>query len=91
MYFSLCFTSSSDFVSSFSSPPPSFPHVGDWCPHPPEKICPWIFCLCNACLSEGLDLSVTKEELTELFSQFGKLADVRLVTYRNGHSKVSKH
>jgi RNA recognition motif-containing protein len=36
-----------------------------------------------------LDLSVTKEELTELFSQFGKLADVRLVTYRNGHSKVS--
>ncbi len=39
-------------------------------------------------LASGLDLSVTKEELTELFSQFGKLADVRLVTYRNGHSKV---
>ena len=39
---------------------------------------------------EGLDLSVTKEELAELFSQFGKLSDVRLVTYRNGHSKVSQ-
>jgi len=36
---------------------------------------------------KGLDLSVTKEELVSLFSEFGELADVRLVTYRNGHSK----
>jgi len=36
---------------------------------------------------KGLDYSVTKEELTEIFSEFGSLADLRLVTYRNGHSK----
>lgn len=35
----------------------------------------------------GLDPSVTKEELTAIFGQYGELADVRLVTYRNGHSK----
>ena len=38
-------------------------------------------------LALGLDYSVTKEELTEIFSEFGSLADLRLVTYRNGHSK----
>jgi len=36
---------------------------------------------------KGLDASVTKEDLTELFSTYGELSDIRLVTYRNGHSK----
>lgn len=35
----------------------------------------------------GLPLSVTKEDLEKLFGQYGTLKDVRLVTYRNGHSK----
>jgi len=35
----------------------------------------------------GLDFSVTKSDLAELFSTYGELEDVRLVTYRNGHSK----
>ena len=36
---------------------------------------------------KGLPPSVTKEALEDMFSKYGKLADVRLVTYRNGHSK----
>jgi len=36
---------------------------------------------------KGLDPEVTKKDLTEVFEKYGKLVDVRLVTYRNGHSK----
>jgi len=36
---------------------------------------------------KGLDPEVTKPELVEIFEKFGKLAAVRIVTYRNGHSK----
>lgn len=36
---------------------------------------------------KGLDLEVTKPELVEIYEKFGKLAAVRIVTYRNGHSK----
>merc|ERR1712088_1215821 len=35
----------------------------------------------------GLEPSVSQEEVRELFSQYGQLTVVRLVTYRNGHSK----
>jgi len=41
----------------------------------------------NKLFIKGLDPDVTKQELTEVFEKFGKLIDVRLVTYRNGHSK----
>ncbi|XP_011871430.1 PREDICTED: squamous cell carcinoma antigen recognized by T-cells 3-like [Vollenhovia emeryi] len=36
---------------------------------------------------KGLPLTMTKEELEELFKVYGDLREVRLVTYRNGHSK----
>ncbi|XP_023217913.1 squamous cell carcinoma antigen recognized by T-cells 3-like [Centruroides sculpturatus] len=35
----------------------------------------------------GLPPSMTVEELEKMFSTYGELKDVRLVTYRNGHSK----
>jgi len=35
----------------------------------------------------GLPLTTTKEELEEIFKIHGDLKEVRLVTYRNGHSK----
>ncbi|XP_071448809.1 squamous cell carcinoma antigen recognized by T-cells 3-like [Hetaerina americana] len=41
----------------------------------------------NKLFVKGLPLSSTKEDLTKLFSPYGTLKDVRLVTYRNGHSK----
>jgi len=41
----------------------------------------------NKLFIKGLDFAVTKEDLHRVFGAFGKLADVRLVTYRNGHSK----
>lgn len=41
----------------------------------------------NKLFVKGLDTSVTKEELQEMFGQYGALKDVRLVTYRSGLSK----
>ncbi|XP_046385900.1 squamous cell carcinoma antigen recognized by T-cells 3 [Ischnura elegans] len=41
----------------------------------------------NKLFVKGLPLSSTKEDLKNLFSPYGTLKDVRLVTYRNGHSK----
>lgn len=35
----------------------------------------------------GLPVSTTKEELEEIFKVHGALKEVRIVTYRNGHSK----
>ena len=36
---------------------------------------------------KDLPQSTTKQDLEKLFGQYGELKDVRLVTYRNGHSK----
>jgi len=41
----------------------------------------------NKLFIRGLDPSVTQEDVRELFAKYGELAGVRLVTYRNGHSK----
>ncbi|KAK7874320.1 hypothetical protein R5R35_007795 [Gryllus longicercus] len=41
----------------------------------------------NKLFIRGLPLTTTKEELEDLFKSFGVLKDVRIVTYRNGHSK----
>ncbi|KAJ4445263.1 hypothetical protein ANN_07064 [Periplaneta americana] len=41
----------------------------------------------NKLFVKGLPLSMTKEELEEIFKPYGSLKDVRIVTYRNGHSK----
>jgi len=41
----------------------------------------------NKLFVRGLDPEVTRKDLTEVFEKFGKLLDVRLSTYRNGHSK----
>merc|ERR1712130_945253 len=41
----------------------------------------------NKLFVRGLEPSVTQEEVRELFAQYGQLTGVRLVTYRNGHSK----
>jgi len=41
----------------------------------------------NKLYVKGLDLNVTRPELAEIFGKFGKVSAVRLVTYRNGHSK----
>ena len=41
----------------------------------------------NKVFVKGLPLSMTKEELESVFSQYGKLKEVRMVTYRIGHSK----
>ena len=38
-------------------------------------------------LQIGLPPSTTKEQLEEIFKVHGNLKDVRIVTYRNGHSK----
>lgn len=41
----------------------------------------------NKLFIKGLSHLTTKEDLEELFKKFGTLKDVRLVSYRNGHSK----
>merc|ERR1712181_217661 len=41
----------------------------------------------NKLFVRGVEASVTQEEVRELFAQYGQLTGVRLVTYRNGHSK----
>ncbi|KYM98312.1 PREDICTED: squamous cell carcinoma antigen recognized by T-cells 3-like [Cyphomyrmex costatus] len=41
----------------------------------------------NKLFVKGLPLTMTKEQLEEIFKVHGDLKEVRLVTYRNGHSK----
>ncbi|KAJ9576204.1 hypothetical protein L9F63_006937 [Diploptera punctata] len=41
----------------------------------------------NKTFLKRLPRSTTKEELEEIFKAYGSLKDVRIVTYRNGHSK----
>ncbi|XP_049766694.1 squamous cell carcinoma antigen recognized by T-cells 3 [Schistocerca cancellata] len=41
----------------------------------------------NKLFVKGLAFSTTKEDLEEIYKQYGALKEVRLVTYRNGHSK----
>merc|ERR1711971_902933 len=41
----------------------------------------------NKLFVRGVEASVSQEEVRELFAQYGRLTGVRLVTYRNGHSK----
>jgi len=41
----------------------------------------------NKLFIKNIDTQVSKSELVELFSKYGKLKEVRLPTYRNGHSK----
>ena len=41
----------------------------------------------NKLYVKDLPQSTSKEDLTKLFGAYGELKDVRLVTYRNGHSK----
>ncbi|KAL7304842.1 hypothetical protein TKK_0002651 [Trichogramma kaykai] len=41
----------------------------------------------NKLFVKGLPPSTTKEQLEEIFKVHGNLKDVRIVTYRNGHSK----
>lgn len=41
----------------------------------------------NKLFVKGLPLTTTKEELEGVFKSYGSLKDVRIVTYRNGHSK----
>ncbi|XP_046418418.1 squamous cell carcinoma antigen recognized by T-cells 3-like [Neodiprion fabricii] len=41
----------------------------------------------NKLFVKGLPLTMTKEQIEELFGAHGILKEVRLVTYRNGHSK----
>ncbi|XP_076181119.1 spliceosome associated factor 3, U4/U6 recycling protein [Ptiloglossa arizonensis] len=41
----------------------------------------------NKLFVKGLPLTTTKEELEEIFKVHGALKEVRIVTYRNGHSK----
>ncbi|XP_065333325.1 squamous cell carcinoma antigen recognized by T-cells 3 [Cloeon dipterum] len=41
----------------------------------------------NKLFVKGLPFSYTKEQLEKMFGEYGVLKDVRLVTYRNGHSK----
>ncbi|OAD52710.1 Squamous cell carcinoma antigen recognized by T-cells 3 [Eufriesea mexicana] len=41
----------------------------------------------NKLFLKGLPLSTTKDELEEIFNVYGILKEVRIVTYRNGHSK----
>ncbi|GFQ70924.1 squamous cell carcinoma antigen recognized by T-cells 3 [Trichonephila clavata] len=41
----------------------------------------------NKLFIKGLPFSTTKEDLETMFKEYGPLKDVRLVTYRNGHSK----
>ncbi|XP_015185897.1 PREDICTED: squamous cell carcinoma antigen recognized by T-cells 3 [Polistes dominula] len=41
----------------------------------------------NKLFVKGLPITTTTEDLDKIFNIHGKLKDVRLVTYRNGHSK----
>ncbi|XP_054004935.1 squamous cell carcinoma antigen recognized by T-cells 3-like [Hylaeus anthracinus] len=41
----------------------------------------------NKLFIKGLPVTTTKEELEEIFKVHGPLKEVRIVTYRNGHSK----
>ena len=41
----------------------------------------------NKLFVKGLPVTSTKEELEEIFKVHGELKEVRIVTYRNGHSK----
>jgi RNA recognition motif-containing protein len=41
----------------------------------------------NSFIFTDLPPTMTKEELEEVFKSYGSLKDVRIVTYRNGHSK----
>lgn len=41
----------------------------------------------NKLFINNLDPEVTRKDLAELFGQFGKLKEIRVPTYRNGHSK----
>lgn len=41
----------------------------------------------NKLFVKGIEPKATKEEVEQLFTPFGKLKDVRIVTYRSGHSK----
>jgi len=41
----------------------------------------------NKLFVKGLPLTTTEDHLRALFSAFGNVTDVRLVTFRNGHSK----
>lgn len=41
----------------------------------------------NKLFVKGIPQDMTVEELKEMFNSYGPLKDVRLVTYRNGHSK----
>lgn len=41
----------------------------------------------NKLFIKGLPFSTTKEDLETMFKEYGPLKDVRIVTYRNGHSK----
>jgi len=41
----------------------------------------------NKLFLKGLPASYTKVNIQQIFGEFGKIIDIRLVTYRNGHSK----
>lgn len=41
----------------------------------------------NKLFVSNLDMEVDENQLKEAFSKYGQLKDVRIVTYRNGHSK----
>ncbi|GBN63258.1 Squamous cell carcinoma antigen recognized by T-cells 3 [Araneus ventricosus] len=41
----------------------------------------------NKLFIKGLPFSTTKEDLENMFKEYGPLQEVRIVTYRNGHSK----
>ncbi|XP_078042817.1 spliceosome associated factor 3, U4/U6 recycling protein [Augochlora pura] len=41
----------------------------------------------NKLFIKGLPLTMTKPELEKIYKRFGTLKEVRVVTYRNGHSK----
>jgi len=41
----------------------------------------------NKLFVKGLPFEMSQEDVTEMFKEFGDLKEVRLVTYRNGHSK----
>ncbi|KAF8792047.1 squamous cell carcinoma antigen recognized by T-cells 3-like [Argiope bruennichi] len=41
----------------------------------------------NKLFIKGLPFSTTKEDLENMYKEYGSLKEVRIVTYRNGHSK----
>jgi len=41
----------------------------------------------NKLFVNNIDTEVTRKDLAEVFEKFGKLKEIRLPTYRNGHSK----